>query len=877
MKYYAVAAFPYPNGQLHLGHLGTYLTADFAARYYKLRGYDVLYPMGWHVTGLPIYYIARRLARGDQKIVELFTKVYKLPEERIKEFVDPLKIIEFFKGLMKEDMQLLNLMIDWSREFSTIDPHFTKFIHWQFSKLHEKGYIIKGKYPVAWCPVDQQPIGKGSAERSKGEEADIVEMTIIKFKVELNGEEVVLPAATLRPETVFGATNLWINPRLEYWLTEVNGEKWIVVKECIEKLQDQEKVVKPIKQINVTELIGKTAKLVLPDEVLEVKVAPAEFLEAWKGTGIVMSVPAHDPYDYIAYRQVKDQLGLPAPKKVIDTAIDMEQVTAGISSHDDPRLQQLKEEIYLQELSRPYIYGKFAGLTTQEAREKIKEYLAVHGLADKLYELSELAVCRCGAVLHVKIIDQWFIDYTNPAWKELALQWLEQAKIYPEKRRYSVEQAIKNAGKRPCARRVGIGSPFPFEEGWIIEPLSDSTIYMAYFTIAHLIKQVDPEKLTPIVFDYIFLGKGDADEIAKQTGISKELLENMRKEFLRWYPLDVNFTGADLLTNHSTFYIYHHVAIFPRELWPKALGISGIGKYEGQELHKSKGARPVREYIELYGTDVVRLWYAYSAEYGEDFSYYEHDREFVAKRLAQLKELWEKLPDGEDHSLLGNWIKAEFNELLDKYCKLFEELRFRSVAVLLLCEMYNKLELYLQAASNPGAAKSILRGLLALLWPFVPGFVEQLLGGQPAFPSKFELNKTAPAEVIHAYISRLLEDIRAVLKLAARKSGKTPSKLFIYLASDEKYIALEKLLKGEQTGLPKEEEQRMEKIAKELGLAPGKLFDEKELLAEIADFIKKTTGITEIHVFKYGSDKSIYDPSGKAPAAIPYKPSLWVE
>jgi len=99
---------------------------------------------------------------------------------------------------------------------------------------------------------------------------------------------------------------------------------------------------------------------------------------------------------------------------------------------------------------------------------------------------------------------------------------------------------------------------------WIIESLSDSTIYMAFYTIAHLIRKhsIPPESLIPEVFDYVFLGIGSPEEVSKKSGIPIEVIEEMRREFTYWYPVDHRHTGVPHISNHLSFYILHHIAIF---------------------------------------------------------------------------------------------------------------------------------------------------------------------------------------------------------------------------------------------------------------------------------------------------------------------------
>jgi leucyl-tRNA synthetase len=118
----------------------------------------------------------------------------------------------------------------------------------------------------------------------------------------------------------------------------------------------------------------------------------------------------------------------------------------------------------------------------------------------------------------VKILsDQWFLNYSDEGWKQKAHQAIEQMNIYPDVAKPWFNTVIDWLREWACARTTGFGTPMPWGKGWIIETLSDSTVYMAFYTINKHIRQnnIQPEALTPEVFDYLFYGKGDKTELAQ--------------------------------------------------------------------------------------------------------------------------------------------------------------------------------------------------------------------------------------------------------------------------------------------------------------------------------------------------------------------------
>ena len=296
-KYYVTVAYPYPNSPQHVGHGRTYTLADVHARYMRMKGYNVLFPMGFHYTGTPIVAMSQRIEAMDKELIETFRKIYGISDEIISGFTNPLSIAKFFHNEIKQGMKEMGYSIDWRREFTTIDEGYSKFISWQFRTLQRKGLIVKGSHPVGWCPKDQNPV---SQHDTIGDvEPEITEYILYKFKF----QDFQIPTATLRPETIFGVTNLWINPDLKYVKAKVNNEIWLMTYEAANKLKFQNYEVSIIEDLMGNELVGEFVS----DQISESKIPifPASFVDPQNGTGIVMSVPAHAPYDFQALEDLK--------------------------------------------------------------------------------------------------------------------------------------------------------------------------------------------------------------------------------------------------------------------------------------------------------------------------------------------------------------------------------------------------------------------------------------------------------------------------------------------------------------------------------------------------------------------------------------------
>ncbi|HSB57462.1 MAG TPA: leucine--tRNA ligase, partial [Nitrosopumilaceae archaeon] len=604
-KFFVTVAYPYPNSPQHIGHGRTYTLADVHARFMRMRGYNVLFPMGFHYTGTPILGMARRVQENDKELIEAFRTIYKVPEQNIKEFSEPVKIASYFHQEIKSGMIEMGYSIDWRREFTTIDPVYNKFIEWQFRKLKSKNLVIQGSHPVGWCPKDQNPV---SQHDTLGDvEPSFTEYVLIKFEY----DNYIIPTATLRPETIFGVTNLWVNPDVTYKIVDVDGEKWIVSAECARKLEFMDKKIVLINEIKGSVLIGKKVKV--PERNENVVILPAGFVKSDNGTGMVMSVPAHAPFDYQSLEDIKKNLGN-FEQSVLDAANAIHPIsiiqTEGygeipakeliekfkIEDQNSPILEEATKELYGKEFYEGRLKnntGKFAGKKIIEVKDEVKKWILQQKKADILFELNDGPVrCRCGAECVVKILNnQWFLDYANKNWKKDAHSCINEMKILPEDIRNEFNYVVDWLRERACARQHGLGTKLPWDENWIVESLSDSVIYMAYYILAKYVnkKQIIAENLGDAFFDYIFLEEGDAATVATNCKITENLLESIKNEFLYFYPVNARHSGRDLVPNHLTFFVFNHIAIFPKKHWPEEIVVNGSVLMDGKKMSKSMG------------------------------------------------------------------------------------------------------------------------------------------------------------------------------------------------------------------------------------------------------------------------------------------------
>ena len=787
-KFYLTAAFPYPNSPQHIGHGRTYTTTDIYARYMRMAGKSVLFPMAFHVTGTPILAMAKRIGEKDEEILSIFEKVYGIPRDVSATLTDPRELVSYFSREIESGMKEMGYSIDWRRKFYSYDAQFNKFIEWQFAKLQDAGFITKGEHPVPWCPIGQTAIG---AHDTKGDaDPQIEEITGVLFPFEGG----FLVCATYRPETISGVTNLWVNPGATYAKVECRGVKYYIAKDAVQPLGMQLEL-KVEEEFPAERLLSGKAKHPLTSE--ELPIFPASFVDPAHGTGVVMSVPAHAPLDYLALRDsgldskitLKQVLSLPGfglfPAKEL-----VEKM--GVKSQNDPKAEEATAEIYKKEAhSGVMVSGEFAGLKGAEAKDKVRAKMISGKSALALYEISNSPIySRYGGLVGVKIVkDQWFIDYGDDAWKGKTRECLSAMNILPEKTRHDYEYTIGWLKQKACTRSSGLGTRFPFDRTKMIEALSDSTIYMAFYTVSHIALAMEPEQLTAELFDYVFLGKASPS-------LPPEA-ESMRSEFLYWYPLDSRHSATDLIYNHLTYFVFNHVAVFPREHWPRQTITNGFVLMDGKKMSKSMGnIIPIRQAVRQFGADAIRFVVVSGADLSSDTDFNRPAVEGVLARLRFMESAMEKYAKGKDggeQDIADRWILSRMHKRARAAPQMYEKFQLRELSLELLYNTFNDLQWYLKRADMP-KLREFFELWVPLIAPFVPHYAEEMwaaLGkkhyvADSPFVSLAKMpeadeKKIDPAlEESEEYILRVREDISSILKLIKKEK---PVKVELFVAA----------------------------------------------------------------------------------------------
>ena len=387
VKFYCLSMFPYPSGQLHMGHVRNYTIGDVFARYYRQKGFNVMQPMGWDAFGLPAENAA------------------------IQKGIPPAQWTYANIEVMRGQLKRLGLAIDWQREITTCRPEYYRWEQWLFLKMMEKGLVYKKTAWVNWDPVDQTVLaneqvidGRGWRSGALVEKRQIPQyfMKITAYAEELlqgllhlpgwpeevkamqrnwigksEGAQIIFPLPeggeikvfTTRPDTIFGVTFLAVAP--EHHLAQkaacnnpdiaafLDACKHTATGEAL--LVTQEKKGMPLGMHAIHPLDGRKIPIWVGNYVL------AEY-----GEGAVMGVPAHDERDF----EFASHYGIPIIR-VIDNA-------------HAPKAGAITEEGALVNS------GHFNGLASQEAKKAITEALTQKGLGQKhvQYRLHDWGISR---------------------------------------------------------------------------------------------------------------------------------------------------------------------------------------------------------------------------------------------------------------------------------------------------------------------------------------------------------------------------------------------------------------------------------------------------------------------------------------------------
>ena len=245
------------------------------------------------------------------------------------------------------------------------------------------------------------------------------------------------------------------------------------------------------------------------------------------------------------------------------------------------------------------------------------------------------------------------------------------------------------------------------------------------------------DQLPPEFFEYIFMNNGDAASVAAITGIPQETVQKIHDDFAYWYPVDLRTSGKDLVANHLLFFLYHHVAIFPERLWPKAIAVNGFVSLEGKKMSKSKGPiLTLRQAVAENGADVTRLYILGNAEGTADVDWRNDAVEATYAHLERFYNLAREIladssiDESAEKTLIDRWMLSRLQRRIAEATQALENIQTRRALQNAFYLLFNDLRWY-QRRGGKNQLRAVLGGLgahdVALHAPRLRGAV----GGGP--------------------------------------------------------------------------------------------------------------------------------------------------
>ena len=929
-KFFMIFAYPGVTGYMHVGHLRGYTFSDMVVRYKMMTGHAVLFPAGTHATGNGAIAFAKRVERRDPTTVAIL-KANGVPDDEIARLSVPSNVVEFFNKVYVENYwKRFGFMTDWRRFTCTINPDYSKFIEWQMRKLMAEGLLIQKPYYAAAC-IEHGPVAIDASETdiSKGGNAEVLEYTLLKFDF-ADGRKLV--AATLRPETVFGLTNFWLNPEVEYVDVQVGDEIWVASRPAAEKLMLQKERVSIKGAANGSSFIGQRCKAPYTGKM--VPIFPSTLCDPDVGTGLVMSVPSDAPVDWIGLVELerdgaaRSKYGISdemfksaAPVPIITTPgwgpLPAVEITKkmGITSLSDPKLDEATKEVYKTGFHKGVMNnscGEFAGQPVEKAKDTIREEMLSNGQADLFYDLSEEVLCRCGnKVLIKRIPDQWFIDYANLALTERSKEHALTMKILPREYYDNMQGVLEWFRERACVRMGNwLGTKFPFDPRWIVEAIADSTLYPIYYVISRFANdgRIKPDGMNEEFFDYVLLGRGDVSSVAEHTGFSRDVIEEIKADFEYWYPLDINLGGKEHMTVHFPVFLMNHVAVLRPQHWPRGILVNWYITAVGGKISKSKGgAQPIPDAAERFGVDAMRLFYAHVASLYVDVAWEDEKVDGYRDRLERTwNQIQELLELGKDEkSEIDRWLEARLDGRLAKVHAHMDDYDLRSYANDVYFEIPKDLKWYVRRGGRSKATiMCALEKWIPLMAPITPHIAEEMWEklGKPPFVSTAQLEKggTSSASATEEAREKLLEDLlsdvgeilkvtnmkpkrivlmtapvwkREMLEMALSQAGGKPEISILIRSTMTKAFAV--TAKKEIPIYAKELVADVTKASPEDRMIMSAPVNELESLLSARRFLETELGCP-IEVCSADDPKRV-DPKGKAKFAKPGRPAVYIE
>ena len=707
-KYYCLEMFPYPSGRIHMGHVRNYTIGDVIARYKKMRGYNVIHPMGWDAFGLPAENAAMK--EGEHPARWTYTN------------------IEYMRTQLKK----MGFSYDWDRELATCDPGYYRWEQKFFIEMFEKGLAYKKQALLNWCPSCQtvlanEQVEGGTCWRCESQvgtrELEQWFLKITDYAEELldhtdrlpgwpervmmmqknwigksygaeidfpiDGHDSVIRVFTTRPDTVYGATSMSLAPEhpLTLDLAKEAG-RGDDVKAFVDNVLSQDRIVRTSDDTE-KEGIFTGAYCINPFNGLRIPVYSANFVLSEYGTGAVMAVPAHDQRDFEFAR--KYDLPVVVVVQPEGTGLDGDTM---VEAHED-------EGVMVNS-------GGFDGLPNEEGKEAIIHHIEGEGIGKRsfTYKLRDWGISRqryWGAPIPIVYCDRCGLIPVPKEELPILLPPIENLNPEGGALLGKIEEFIKTSCPScgEVARRETDTMDTFMESSW-------------YF-----LRYCSPQE-------------DNAPFSEEEAGY--------------WMPVDQYIGGIEHAVLHllySRFFtkVLRDLGYLQVDEPFENLLTQGMVIKDGEKMSKSRGNVVDPEYlIEKYGADTSRLFALFASPPEKDLDWSDKGVEGASRFLHRVYNLVVKLGDiimeGEDPrgDEEGEGIFKDIRKATHKTTKKVRreiDSRFHfNTAIASIMEFVNFLYKVdtrsLESPKDKGAMREAVRTLILLLSPFVPHISEEL-------------------------------------------------------------------------------------------------------------------------------------------------------
>jgi len=700
-KFYLLEMYPYPSGRMHMGHVRNYTIGDLMARFLRMKGYNVFHPMGWDSFGLPAENAA------------------------IQNNIPPLKWTEDNIVHMKRQIKRMGFSYDWSREIASHNIEYYKWNQWIFCKMYERGLAYKKTAPVNWCPKCQTVLAneqvenglcwrcespvkqieldqwfykitdyadellRGSEELREGWPEKVLVMQenwigrseglLVTFKLEL-GED--FPIYTTRPDTVYGVTFMAIAPEHPL-LDRVNLPE---VREFIESSKSQS-LSDRLSEEKEKDGVNTGLRVINPFTGEKIPLFIGNFVLMEYGTGMIMSVPAHDSRDFAFAKKYNLPIRL-----VIDNPeapIDVEKM----------------EDAYIED-GICVNSDQFSGMSNREAMERISDYAEEKGFGKREvnFRIRDWLISRqryWGCPIPVIYCDKCGI--VLPPEEDLPVILPTEVDFRGDSR--SPIKSMDDFIHTTCPRCSGPAK----RETDTMDTFVDSSWYFAKFT--------SPQ--SEEIFDW--------------------------EQVNYWMPVDQYIGGVEHAVLHLLYARFYTKVLCDlgllKEREPfKRLLTQGMVIKDGAKMSKSKGnVVDPDDIVEKYGADTARLFMLFASPPDKDLEWSDKGVEGCFRFIGRVwrfvdkyKELYVTDYDLDERALAKplRKIRSELHRTVKIVSGDIEDRMQYNTAIARMMELVNLLyqldEDELKTAEGKMVLSEVFDKLIPMLSPFIPHVAEEL-------------------------------------------------------------------------------------------------------------------------------------------------------